>query len=111
MLHSFFASWLIVLIVVPFTAPFATCAPQDIGVPVSGQNDDAGSSHHPMVGTAIASAVHPLTLRTGRIRHLLAASLQLRAMTLLPPAGADRSSRLSSLDTRLHSFDPANLRI
>ena len=51
MLSKFFASWLVVLVVVPFTAPFSTCD-------VTGLFGGAQGQHTPFATPASASVSH-----------------------------------------------------
>ena len=83
MLPKFFASWLVALILLPFTAPFSTCD-------VTGMFDGAHSQHAPSRSAAVTSGAAipsvPAVSAARRVRLLQASG------AAFAPASTARSS-------------------
>jgi hypothetical protein len=91
MLPKLFASWLVVLVVLPFTAPFSTCDLASVFGPAHGKRTPV--ARRPSVTSATEAAVPTAARRSngGRVRVLL-----LRRELVAVPTHASSSATVMS---------------
>jgi hypothetical protein len=111
MLSKFFAAWLVVLVMVPFTAPFSAFSLSDLRWD-AGQPTDPASSSAPAVAAAPSTPSHAVPIPRGTSRQRLwLTRLRLPNVAIIAPLAAHVCRHAPSFSDSQSATRSAVLRI